>query len=181
MRLTLASFAAGAALASIPVVAGAANDPVVLTPSSQWNVDFAPNKCRLARTFGEGDNRHILFFEQYYPDEQAGLTVAGPALSRFRSRARTTLRFYEGHDGHRTEPFAGEMDIYGNAVIYANVDLAEEAGEDDDPDAPGVAQLDTEFGKRIEFVSPNRADARCSSRPGRWARRSRCSTPARRT
>lgn len=153
MRFKLASFAAGAVLASLPVIASAADDPVVLTPSSQWNVDFAPNKCRLARTFGEGENRHILFFEQFYPDEQAGLTLAGPELSRFRNRARTTLSFYEGHDGHRTEPFAGDMEIYGKAVIYANVDLAEEAAEEDDPDATGVAQLDTEFGKRIEFVS----------------------------
>lgn len=153
MRFKLASFAAGAVLASMPAVASATGDPVVLAPSSPWNVDFAPTKCRLARTFGEGENRHILFFEQFYPDERAGLTVAGPELSRFRSRARTTLRFFEGHDGHRTEPFAGDMEIYGKAVIYANVDLAEEAGEEDDPDATGVAQLDTEFGKRIEFVS----------------------------
>lgn len=154
MRTMLVGIAVGAAVLSIPVAARAADDPVVLTPSTQWNVDFAPNKCRLARAFGEGEDRHFLFFEQYYPNEKAGLTLAGPALSRFRSLAPTILSFYEGHEGHRTEPFAGDMENFGKALIYSNVDLAEEAGEDDDDaNATGVAQLDTEFGERIEFVS----------------------------
>ena len=49
-----------AAIATVTSPAAAAADPVVLKPSSPWNVDFAETKCRLARLFGEGDDRHLL-------------------------------------------------------------------------------------------------------------------------
>lgn len=48
------------AIAPLPI---AAAEPVRLQPSSQWIVDYADNSCRLVRTFGEGEAKTILLFE----------------------------------------------------------------------------------------------------------------------
>lgn len=153
MRWVAAALLTGATALAMSTSANA-REPVVLQPSSKWNVDFAPNKCRLARIFGEGDNQHFLFFEQYYPSALAGLTVAGPELSRYRSRQRTSLTFYEGQEEFRSEPFTGELEGIGNAVIYSNVHIGHGVAPegDDDDDALDVPQLDPELGDRVEYV-----------------------------
>ncbi len=153
MRFVVMGTAVCATLLGFTSDANANRGAVALSPSSQWNVDFAPNKCRLARMFGEGEDQHFLFFEQYYPSASAGLTVAGPALSRFRSRARTSLSFYEGQDVLRTEPFTGEVDGFGNAVIYSNVNLESGTdGADEEDPTSAIAQLDTEFAAQSQYV-----------------------------
>ncbi len=153
MRFAMMGAVVCATLLGFTSDARADRGPVVLSPSSQWNVDFAPTKCRLARMFGEGEDQHFLFFEQYYPSAFAGLTVAGPALSRFRSRARTSLSFYDGQDVMRTEPFTGEVDGFGNAVIYSNVNLESGTdGADEDDETRAIAQLDTEFAAQSQYV-----------------------------
>ncbi|MHA7819233.1 MAG: energy transducer TonB [Erythrobacter sp.] len=154
MRHVLAGFAVAAALMSVPAAVSAASDPVELAPLSRWSVEFADDKCRLARTFGAEDNLHVLIFEQHYPNDEAGLTLAGPALSRFRSRAPTALTYYTGQEEIRGEPFAGELGDVGKAVIYSNVGLEpEDDDEDSDAETVGVPQLDLALGDKVEFVS----------------------------
>ena len=154
MRLVAAALLTGATALAMSTNA-AAREPVVLQPLSPWNVDFAPTKCRLARTFGDADNLHILFFEQYFPSSWAGLTIAGPELSSYRSGTTTLLSFFEGQEERRTGPFKGELDGVGDAVIYPNVRLehetdSDEGGESDD--TVEVPQLDTEFADRAQYV-----------------------------
>jgi TonB family protein len=149
MRRTLLALAALSA--AIPAHAA----PVVLTPSTQWNVDFADEKCRLIRTFGEGENRHLLTFHQYWPSRDVGLTVAGEAFKRFASRARTDLRMFETQEPVRREPFTGTVEGFGNAVIYSNVQL-DGSNEGTDPEdgsaPPPVLLMDTGFGKQVQFL-----------------------------
>ncbi|EAQ29055.1 hypothetical protein NAP1_15688 [Erythrobacter sp. NAP1] len=147
--IRIAALASACAAISVPALA---SEPISLERSSQWNVDFAPDKCRLAAMFGPEDDRHYLFFEQHYPNAQAGLTVAGPALKRFRSRGRTSLKFYEGQEDLRTEPFTGELDTIGNAVIYSNVHV-ENGTAPFEQEITGLAQLDADLGDKVEFVS----------------------------
>ena len=97
------------ALAALAAALPAQAEPVVLQPSSPWNVDFAEDKCRLSRLFGEGENQHYLAFQQYWPAPEAGLTVAGPAFEKFRSLDRTQVRFYETQAPMRTTPFTGKV------------------------------------------------------------------------
>lgn len=134
----------------------AAEAPVELSPSSKWNVDFAVDKCNLIRTFGEGENQHFLSFQQYSPSRGAGLTVAGPAFKRFRSRAVTDLRFFESQTPHRTKPFTGTIDGFGTGVIYSGVTIdrgmPERPPEEDNATSPTVPQLDTALGKQVQFV-----------------------------
>lgn len=134
----------------------AAEAPVELAPSSQWNVDFARDKCQLIRTFGEGENKHFLRFQQYSPGNAAGLTVAGPAFTRFRSRAVTDLRFFEGQSPHRTKPFTGTVEGYGDGVIYSWVTIdrgmPERPTKEDTPRTTSLPLLDTALGKQVQFI-----------------------------
>lgn len=134
----------------------AAESPVELAPSSKWNVDFAPDKCQLIRTFGEGENLHYLRFQQYSPGEAAGLTVAGPAFKRFRSRSETDLRFFESQTPHRTKPFTGTVEGFGTGVIYSSVTvdrgMPDRPPEDNTPHDPSVPLLDTALGTQVQFI-----------------------------
>lgn len=145
---------AGVVAVAAPSAAWAKDDPLVLDRSTQWNVDFAPNKCRLAAAFGEGDDRHILFFEQYYPADSVGMTIAGPGLDRFRSRMKTELSFFQTQEPHRTEPFVGEVGQYGKGLIYSNVNVARGTDQQDDENhAPALELLDIDAAKRVEYVA----------------------------
>ncbi|MBD3763119.1 energy transducer TonB [Rhizorhabdus sp.] len=152
MRRTVLALAALSALFAAPARA----EPVSIAPSSPWNVDFAPEKCRLARLFGEGENRHLVFFEQYWPSETFGLTVAGPSFKRFGSRQRTELSFSAAQKPMRTEPFKGTIGEYGDGLIYSTISLTE-AGEDDRSErnelVTRVPQLDLAAAAASEFVS----------------------------
>lgn len=145
--ITVTLVACGAASA-----AHAKKEPIVIEPSSKWHVDFAPNKCRLARTFGEDANRHLLFFEQFSPEKTVGLTVSGPSFDRFKTRQKTGLRFFEAQEAFETEPFKGDLDSVGPAMIYSTVDL--EKGDDiEDGELTSLPQLDAALGEKVEFVA----------------------------
>jgi TonB family protein len=152
MRAAVLALAALPALVAAPALA----EPVVVQPSSPWNVDFAADKCRLARLFGEGENQHLVFFEQYWPGETFGLTVAGPAFERFRSRQRTDLSFSSAQKPMRGEPFKGTIGEYGDGMVYSTVSLTE-ADDDEDGDRDELVtqlpQLDLEAAATGEFVS----------------------------
>ena len=153
MRRAVLAFA-GISLASIGVPVSA--EVVEIAASSPWNVDFADEKCRLTRLFGEGANRHVVLFEQYWPSDGFGLTVAGPAYARFRSRQPTELGFFDGQERRRTEPFTGTVDGFGSGVIYSSASLGN-IGEGDDPAAEeGVTrlrQLDTAAAAKVAYVA----------------------------
>lgn len=143
------AFALAAAVFSFS--ASASDTPTALSPSGNWNVDFAPNKCRLARIFGEGENRHLLFIEQYWPGKHFGLTVSGPGLKRWHSRARTKLQFSSEREPFTTEPFKGDTETFGPAMIYSSVSL-ENGTQGDEQDGGAVPFLDTELANTVEFI-----------------------------
>lgn len=154
MRPTIAALTAlSVTLAAAPVRA----EQVVLQPSSQWNVDFAPDSCRLVRLFGEGENQHYLAFQQYSPTKGFGLTVAGPGFKKFRSLGKTMLNFHDAQAPRETTPFTGTIGEFGPGVIYANLGIEEEPPQDDaDPATtlrPGVSTLDLAQGKQVQFIT----------------------------
>ena len=117
MHRTLATLAA-LATATTPTLAA---DPVVLQPNGSWNLDYSDEKCLLTRLFGEGKDTHFLAFQQYWPAPEAGVTVAGPGFDRFRSLARTDVRFSETQTPFATTPFTGTVGSYGPGVIFSNL------------------------------------------------------------
>ncbi|MEM6858785.1 MAG: hypothetical protein AAF559_13040, partial [Pseudomonadota bacterium] len=147
-----ASALAALALVGAPMAALSAKT-TVLTPSSQWNVNFGETNCRLARYFGEGEDRHILFFEQYRPSSTVAMTLAGPSLKRFRSRYRTMLQFNEAQKPRKTTPFKGDVPQVGPAIVYSGFLLSGDPDNVDDADADQLPQLDTQFADSVQFVS----------------------------
>lgn len=150
-RFATALAALSVTLAAAPVRA----EQIVLKPSSQWNVDFAKDSCRLLRLFGEGENQHYLAFQQYAPGDSFGLTAAGPAFKRFQSLARTKLRFSAEQEPYTTTPFTGSVEAFGTGVIYSslNLDIGEPpTNRPDSPDEPGLEMLDLERGKQVQFI-----------------------------
>jgi TonB family protein len=146
------------ALAVLPALLAAAPasaEVIEIAPSSPWNVDYGETKCRLARFFGEGESKHLLFFEQYWPGERFGMTVAGPSFKRYRSGARTDLRFYEAQQPFETKPFSGTVGQFGDGVIYSTLGLAKDRDSgDEDAGAPTkVPELDKIAARQVEFVS----------------------------
>jgi TonB family protein len=151
MRHTFLALAALPALVAMPVQAKV----VEVAPSSPWNVDFGENKCRLARFFGQGENQHLLFFEQYWPGERFGMTVAGPSFKRYRSGDRTDLKFFAAQEPIETKPFTGTVGEFGDGVIYSTAGLVKfDEPKNQDETAPvRVPQLDKEAARQVEFVS----------------------------
>ncbi|MDP4605890.1 MAG: energy transducer TonB [Erythrobacter sp.] len=155
MRPTLLTLAAlSTALTATPAQA----EVVEIAPSSPWNVDFGATKCRLARFFGEGDARHLLFFEQYWPGEYLGMTVAGPSFARYGSRKPTDLRFMATQEPRETEPFTGTVGEYGEGVIYSTINVAAgitpRNGDNSAEGArTGLPELDKDAARKVEFVS----------------------------
>lgn len=157
MRVRNAVFVLAALTTTLAATAAQA-EVVEIAPSSPWNVDFGATKCRLARFFGEGDARHLLFFEQYWPGEYLGMTVAGPSFARYASRRPTDLRFLAMQEPRETEPFTGSVGEYGEGVIYSTINVAagitpRNADDSADPARAGLPELDKDAARKVEFVS----------------------------
>jgi TonB family protein len=151
MRSTFLALAALSLLVAVPIHA----EPLVLKPSSAWNVDFGEDSCRLVRVFGTGDDKHFISFQQYWPDTATGLTIAGPAFKKFRSRGRTMVRFMDTQEPLATTPFTGSTEDYGTGVIFSSIELdkGQPAGNQfDDPALTGLAQVDLTLAKQVQFV-----------------------------
>ena len=169
MRRTMLALAAPVTAFAITLAATPAQAEVVeVAPSSSWNIDFGENKCRLARFFGEGEERHLLFFEQYWPGKQVGMTLAGPSYSRFRSRAPTNLAFFAAQEPRETKPFTGSVGDYGDSLIFSTLNIATGMASDDEAeDAEAVRlpelvarlpELDKDAAQKVEFVAVKQRD-----------------------
>ncbi len=98
---------------------------VALEPISQWNMDYAENKCRLARMFGTEEEQHLLFFEQYAPGAQFGMTLAGPELRRFRSAPAIEFGLARNEPMQSKEEFSkGEFETIGPAIIFSTFGIS---------------------------------------------------------
>lgn len=155
--LALAPIAALACVFASPVRAADDEAPVVLEPSSQWAVDFAEDKCRLVRTFGSKDSRHVLFFEQGGPGRGFGLTAAGPRLERFRS-TRTSVRFGEFPPYVDKSSFTGTLGTFGAAIIWSNLAFApnDDTAGDSSAFLPMLPEIDVENAAKVSTITVQR-------------------------
>ena len=64
--------------------------------------------------------RHLLFFEQYWPGKQVGMTLAGPSYSRFRSRAPTNLAFFTAQEAVKRMV---DQQPHGGSVVFTTSGL----------------------------------------------------------
>lgn len=142
------------ATAALAVTPSSAAEPVAIAPNGPWNLDYADEKCMLTRLFGEGENMHFLAFQQYWPAREAGVTVAGPSFNRFRSLAKTDVRFFDEQEPMQTTPFTGSVGTYGTGVIFSTLRPdtgVPEANKLGETGQPGLPQMDVALGQQMRF------------------------------
>jgi len=149
-RAIVALVAASTVLSACPALA----EPVVLKPSSPWNVDFGDERCRLIRLFSDGTNEHLLYFEQHFPSGVTGVTAAGRSFKSFENRAKTEVHTAVGRAPLETKPYMGDMERFENALIYPGLNLSLSETDDSLPSSRvGLPSLDTAFADSIDFIS----------------------------
>lgn len=139
MRIILTTF--GLAVLVTPSMAAAKE--VVLAPSSQWHADYADKSCRLARTFGKGDDLTYLMFNRYGPSRTFQMTVAGRPIRRLFTTGGSVdldvkFQFGPGEEVQETQVMEGTLGkmpalIFGSQIT---VDKQEDDTKDykfDDP------------------------------------------------
>lgn len=94
----------------------------------------------------------MLFFEQYWPSSDIGLTLAGPSFSRFQSLRRTYLSTSEAQKPFRTKPFAGDVESIGPAVIYSSLDFTKGDTSGEHVSEPKLELLDTKAAQNTTFI-----------------------------
>ncbi|MEQ1687413.1 MAG: energy transducer TonB [Sphingopyxis sp.] len=92
MRLMFAVIGVVITQLIFPVSAFAQTPPAPLQPTSNWEVNYAENECRLLRQFGTGEQMVILRFTRASSPSYFDMVLAGPAIPDLPLRPDTTLR-----------------------------------------------------------------------------------------
>ncbi|QIG54295.1 hypothetical protein G6N82_09180 [Altererythrobacter sp. BO-6] len=103
------------------------DNAVILKPSSPWHVDYADQKCTLAREFDVGNAKHILLFSQVGPTPRFGLIAAGSSFKGFTPSRGIQHRFGNIVEKDRA-PLLGDYSGFGPALVYSATTL--EAAKD---------------------------------------------------
>ena len=102
------------ALSAAPAMA---DEPIVLTSSTAWQLDYADDKCRLIRVFGDGDDKALFIIDKDSPGKRFEWTVASRLLTGFREERDFSATF-----GPAFEPVVEPVKYltfkdYGQALI----------------------------------------------------------------
>lgn len=113
-------------------------EPVRLQPASPWNLQYAPDSCRLVRVFGEGRQRLTLVLDSYEPGNYIRATLVGDGLDKhgLTGIERLSLRFVpneETSDLHVTWGSAGKVPaaVVGGSLRIVPLTPAQKAEADD--------------------------------------------------
>ena len=153
-----------AALAAAGAQGAAAAEPATVLPaSSSWHLDYAEQSCRLARTFGEGEGRSVVFFTQHGPGDSFELTLAGEPLDRF--SPNVAIQFGPIGGTWKIRPFRGDVEGVGPALIYSGLDLAEEQDEEEAEEDVAEARdslpaIDIHRAKEMDYIEVNQGRRR---------------------
>ncbi len=80
-RMAMASAGIAAILGVVaPPILYAAEPKPPMTPTSKWNMNYAPTECRLLRTFGEGKDQILLQIARYDLRDELEMALAGPHI-----------------------------------------------------------------------------------------------------
>ena len=130
----LASFLHAPAIAE----SQASGDDLTLSPSSDWKLRTLDDKCRLTRTFGEGENETTLWFDQGSTNPIFNLTLIGRPL---RNPYGPAIRIKFGDEEEVIRSYIASKSSKGRpALSMFGVTLVQPAMElEDDAAAPEIA------------------------------------------
>ena len=102
----------------------APESPVVLAPSSAWALEYSDDSCRVARSFGEGEQLTVLHMTQFEPDHSFMLAVAGGGLDRNIRADRAQIQFGPVHERlTEKEPHPGTIGKFAPGLIFADISV----------------------------------------------------------
>jgi len=84
---------AGLLAVASPVWASSRDEPVVLEPTSQWNVNYGADFCRLTRKFGTGKDEIVMLLDRYAPGDSFRLMLIGAPTDAAKQPGTAKLRF----------------------------------------------------------------------------------------
>lgn len=113
-----------AALLSLSLIflapqAAAKEAALEVKPSTSWNIHYADDYCRLARTFGTGDDALILFMDSFGPGDRFRMTLAGDVTKAAKFKGKATIRFGDEFAEHQYFFFSGWIGDNIPAWIFA--------------------------------------------------------------
>ncbi|OWQ96687.1 energy transducer TonB [Sphingopyxis witflariensis] len=117
-RAALTGLAAAVAM-TMPAYAG---EPLRLSPSSDWHINYADDSCRLARSFGTGDEEVVLVLDRFQPGPKVGMTLTGQPVKVRSETRRITLRFGPNDPAFEKGFTTGSLDN-GNAALIVDGNL----------------------------------------------------------
>ena len=121
MKSVVVTFA-GLAMIGTPLLAAVEKPPLMLEPSSNWNLNYADDSCRLARLFGTGDEKMFFSMDRYEPGDEFLLMVAGKPLADRRPE-RTEIHFGPGETGVIDRLNGGSLQSYSPALFSSSAKL----------------------------------------------------------
>ena len=80
-------------LAAAPAVWADDTPDVMREASTNWNIHYADDYCRLARTFGTGDDALVLMMDRFAPGDTFRITLVGEPTKIARQGGEAKIRF----------------------------------------------------------------------------------------
>lgn len=87
-----------------------------IVATGDWVLDYGEERCRIVRTFGEGDERSVVYFEQAEPASSLNWVVAGPPIGPLRARSKATVQFGPGNPPFEMEYEGTTLGEFGPAL-----------------------------------------------------------------
>lgn len=109
-------------VAPLQIASAAEKEPLVLSPSSKWNLDYADDSCKLGRVFGTGDDAVAVKISRFESGSSFDLIVAGKPLANF-SADRTTMVFGPDGGSLNRDFLTGSLGIFKSALFASNAHM----------------------------------------------------------
>lgn len=105
---------------------GKSREPVRLQPVEPWNLHYANDSCRLARTFGTGKQQVILVLDQFEPGDWFRMMFVGKSLGARTGFSSRNLRIRFGpNEAHSEDGFTtGSVGDKAAIIVNGSVRLA---------------------------------------------------------
>lgn len=104
--------------------AQATQPPLQLKQTSPWNVDYADDRCRLMRQFGEGEEKVFAIFDRYGPGERFRMTIAGKPTTTSVQNGEATIQFGPTESEQQLAFYKGDLGEYPALVFHSQARVA---------------------------------------------------------
>jgi hypothetical protein len=123
-------FIAAALLVMPHALVAAPKEPLRLKPSMPWNVDFAEDRCRIARVFGADKEQVFMFLDRYGPGEYFRLTVAGKPIQTVRDKGDASVQFGPVEKEQQLDFLAGTLNKLPALIFVGGARVAPPSDEE---------------------------------------------------